>query len=381
MQVESDRSLLIAFVSNNGWSVYNFRLDVIRSLMLAGHRVLVLCPEDAFVDKLRKEGCQYQPLHFDNRSISPLADFQFYLEAKKYYRQYRPNLVFHFVAKPNIYGTMAAAATGIQSIAVVTGLGYAFSQKNILYHMVKQLYRRALKGAREVWFLNNEDADFFTRNGITDIKKTRVLPGEGIDTEWFSPVAKSDDGDGDFCFLMASRLLKSKGIGVYADACRLLRKKGHRFKSILIGSVETHHPDAISNEQLARWEEEGLLRYEGFMDDVRPWLSRADCFVFPSTYNEGVPRSLLEAASMELPIVTSDSRGCHDVVKHLENGLLAKPGDPFDLALKMEEMMLMTPSVRMSMGNKGRELVKARFDISKIIAHYKQAVVSLGGHQ
>lgn len=381
MQVATNRSLLIAFVSNNGWSVYNFRLDVIRSLLQAGHRILVLCPEDAFVDKLRKEGCQYQPLHFDNRSISPLADIRFYLEAKKYYRQYRPHLVFHFVAKPNIYGTMAATAAGIPSIAVVTGLGYAFSQKNILYHVVKQLYRKALKGAREVWFLNNEDAGFFTRNGITDIKKTRVLPGEGIDTEWFSPVPKSDKVDGDFCFLMASRLLKSKGIGVYADACRLLRKKGHQFRSVLIGSVEAHHPDSISMEELARWEKEGLLRYEGFMDDVRPWLSETDCFVFPSTYNEGVPRSLLEAASMELPIVTSDSRGCHDVVKHHENGLLSKPGDPFDLALKMEEMLLMTPSLRMNMGKKGRELVKAQFDISIIIAHYKQAVAGIEGHQ
>ena len=375
MQVESGKSHLICFVSNNGWSVYNFRLDVIRSLLRAGHRVLVLCPADDYVRHLEEEGCQWVCLHFDNRSVSPLRDILLYRELKKIYRCHHPDLIFHFVAKPNIYGTMAAGSLGIPSIAVITGLGYAFSKKNFLYQVVRQLYTRALKTSREVWFLNKEDAGVFASQGIAAREKIKVLPGEGVNTNWFRP-ARERSASGSFCFLMASRLLRSKGIGVFADACRILKNKNYSFRSVLIGFAESHHPDAILPEDLQRWEQEGLLQYRGFAADVRPWLSEADCFVFPSWYSEGVPRSLMEAASMELPVITSNTRGCRDVVTDQVNGLLCQPHDPADLALKMEAMLTMDAFSRAEMGRKGRQRMCSVFDMEHIIAQYHQAVAT-----
>src|ERR1700733_7314937 len=150
----------IALVANSAWSMYNFRIDLIRHLLLS-FDVLVIAPEDEFTEDLKKAGCSYLDIHFNNRSENPLQDYALLKSLEKIYRAERPDFIFHYVIKPNIYGSMAAARSGIQSVAVITGLGYTFDRPNWLNHIVRILYRRALKKAREVWFLNQEDADVF----------------------------------------------------------------------------------------------------------------------------------------------------------------------------------------------------------------------------
>jgi glycosyltransferase involved in cell wall biosynthesis len=362
---------LIAFVSNSAWSVYNFRLDVIRYLMDNGFQVMVLAPDDEYSGYLQESGCRFIPLNFNNKTENPVADLAFYRQLKDLYRRHRPDFIFHYVAKPNIYGSLAAAAIGIPSVAVITGLGYPFAKRNWLYQVVKLLYKRALRKTREVWFLNNEDAKIFINEHIVNIEKVKVLPGEGIDTDYFSfpqRIAKKDSEP--FTFLMSTRLLKSKGISLYADAARILKKKNYTVRFELIGFFEQHHPDSISQEDLDRWQKEGLIHYGGFAKDVRPFLQRADCFVFPSFYNEGVPRCLMEAASMELPVITSNNRGCKEVVMNNTTGFLCHLHDPFDLADKMERMINLPLEERTRLARNGRALVIKKFNIKHVIDVY-----------
>ena len=369
---------LIALVSNSTWAVYNFRIDLVRFLCQRGYRVLVIAPEDEFARLLEVEGCIYCPINFNNRSENPFRDLNLYISLRRIYKRYGPNLIFHYVIKPNIYGSLAAASLGIKSVAIVTGLGYSFARKNWLYHVVRILYKRSLRRTEEIWFLNNEDAHIFIRANIVDIKKIRVLPGEGINTEYFSPSNhKIQPEGGVFRFLMSTRLLRSKGVGVYADAASILRKKNYKVHFDLIGFFEKHHPDSVPEEDLAKWEKDGLIKYHGFAKDVRPYLEDADCFVFPSFYNEGVPRSLMEAASMELPIITSLNRGCKEVVHHQTNGYLCNPNDPFDLADKMETMMQIPVGERIAMGRNGRALVKQKFNIGRVLDEYARTLANI----
>lgn len=362
---------LIAFVSNSAWSVYNFRLDVITCLLQQGYQVLIMAPDDNYSRQLTAAGCRFVPLDFNNKTENPFQDAVFYRQLKQLYQQHRPDFIFHYVAKPNIYGSLAAAAVGIPSVAVITGLGYPFAKRNWLYWTVKQLYRRALRRTREVWFLNNEDAKIFINEKIVNIEKVKVLPGEGVNTDYFSPgYTGTERKNNTFTFLMSTRLLRSKGIGLYADAARILRKKNYDVRFELIGFFEAHHPDSITKEDLERWEKEGLIHYRGFAEDVRPFLQHADCFVFPSFYNEGVPRCLMEAASMELPIITSFNRGCKEVVLNNSTGYICKVQDPFDLADKMEKMINLSAEDRSRMGKNGRSLVIRKFSIEKIIDEY-----------
>jgi glycosyltransferase involved in cell wall biosynthesis len=362
---------LIALVSNSAWSLYNFRLDVIRSLLANGFNVLVIAPDDEFSALLVSEGCLYSPINFNNRSKNPLCDFSLYFQLKRIYRQQRPDFIFHYVIKPNIYGSLAAAACSIKSIAVVTGLGYAFARRNWLYRLVGFLYKMALRKTEAVWFLNNEDAKMFISDRIVNIEKMKILPGEGINTDHFLSTPREEKETGTaFTFLMSTRLLKSKGIAVYVDAARILKKKNYAVRFELIGFFEKNHPDSISEEELKKWEREGLISYQGFAKDVRPFLQNADCFVFPSFYNEGIPRCLMEAASMELPIITSLNRGCKEVVLNNSNGYTCNLNDPFDVADKMEKMINLGNDERARMGKNGRSHVLKKFNVVKIAEEY-----------
>lgn len=374
MRIPTSRK--IAFVSNNAWSIYNFRLDVIKALIADGHQIIVFTPYNAYVEKIVLLGCTHVSIEFDNKTMNPMLDLRLLIKLTRLYKQIQPDLIFHYVAKPNIYGTLAAKKVGIPSVAIITGLGFTFSRKNLLYLLVKELYRFSLKGARDVLFLNNDDAQLFAREKIVPLKKINVLPGEGINTDHFAPVPKTAPPPV-FRFLLSCRLLKSKGVAVFVEASRLLKLKGYVFESVLLGFFEANHPDTIAPELVESWQSSQLIRYLGYNEDVRPVLATADCFVFPSFYNEGVPRSLLEAASMELPIITTKNTGCRDVVQDKVNGLLCKPKDPFDLASKMEEMLLMDAAQRSEMGKQGRQLVASKFGIAKVVQEYRRIIAQL----
>jgi glycosyltransferase involved in cell wall biosynthesis len=365
----------ICFVSNSAWSIYNFRIDIIRHFINKGHEVLVLAAADEYAALLQDQGCRFIPVDFNNRTENPFSDYLLYTRFRRLYREHRPDIIFHYVIKPNIYGSLAAAAEGISSVAVITGLGYGFSKQNWLYFLIKLLYRHALKKPGEVWFLNNEDAKFFTGHHMVKVEKARVLHGEGVNTVFFSPAAKPPGKKKQvFRFLMSTRLLKSKGVAIYADAARILKKKNYHIDFELIGFYEKHHPDSIRQEDIERWQNEGLINYRGFANDVRSFLAEADCFIFPSFYNEGVPRCLMEAASMELPVITSRNRGCKEVVMDGVTGFLCNMNNPFDLADKMEEMVKLSPEERTNMGINGRLLVGTHFNIQRVIEVYEQAI-------
>lgn len=366
----------ICFVSNSAWSVYNFRIDVIRSFINQGHRVMVIAATDDYAGRLQQEGCNFISIQFNNRTQNPLEDYSLYNHLKKLYKEYRPDIIFHYVIKPNIYGSLAAAAENIPSVAVITGLGYSFAKRNWLYALIRTLYKNALKKTAEVWFLNNEDAKHFIAHKLVKVEKTRVLHGEGVNTNYFKRAQTSPRAE-KFSFLMSTRLLKSKGIAVYANAARIIKNKNYDVHFDLIGFYEKHHPDSVHREDIERWQQEGLITYKGFATDVRSFLSAADCFVFPSFYNEGVPRCLMEAASMELPVITSLNRGCREVVTDNITGYLCNMNDPFDLADKMQQMLLASADQRSVMGKNGRALVMEKFSIDKTIAEYGQALERL----
>ena len=374
----SSRGKRIAFVSNSSWSVYNFRLDVLLNLRNEGYEIIVIATKDEYAFYLQEAGYLFIEVDFNNRTGNPLDDYLFYRKLKRIYRKAKPDFIFHYVTKPNIYGSLAAASLKIPSVAVITGLGYAFARENWLNNLVKNLYTKALSKVNEAWFLNNEDAALFQRKKIVAEEKVKVLPGEGVNTSYFFPSGKSARvSTQPFRFIMSTRLLKSKGIPVYVEAVRILKQKKLNVDCRLIGFFEKQHPDSLTAEDLQGWEREGLVLYDGFAKDVRPFLEQSDCLVFPSAYNEGIPRCLMEAASMELPVITTMNTGCKEVLIENVTGYFCKINDATDLALKMEKMMNLSETERKEMGKKGRALVIEKFEVSSVVAEYKRILNGL----
>jgi glycosyltransferase involved in cell wall biosynthesis len=265
-------------------------------------------------------------------------------------------------------------------VAVITGLGYAFAKENWLAFLVSNLYKRALKNVTRVWFLNEEDALLFSSKRIADSSKIETLCSEGVDTNYFR---KENDNfyieKKPFVFLMLTRMLWTKGVGVLAEATKILHEQGFSFECHIIGFFEPIHTNTSPIEKLQEWQEKKIFNYMGFADNVLPFLANADCFVLPSYYNEGVPRSLLEAGSMQIPVITTDNTGCRDVVNNGENGFLCKKNDPVDLADKMEKILRMDKSARIEMGIKGRQLILQKFDVRFVIEKYNKIAEAILG--
>lgn len=363
----------IALVSNNCWSLYNFRMEVIRYFLTQGYRVIAIAGKDDFQQELIALGCEYVEVNFKNSSVTPFSDIKAYWHLKKIYKRERPEIIFHYVTKPSIYGSIIAGKLQIPSIAVITGLGYVYASNSWLKFPVSFLFRKALAKASEVWFLNRENAGYFTGRKIISAGRSRILPGEGIDTSFFYPDHK-ERNEKPFVFLMVSRLLWSKGVGLYMQAAEILKSKGFNAIFRFQGRPEPGHPESVMQDDLTNWEGKGLLQNLGFSKDVRASLSEADCFVLPTYYEEGIPRSIMEACSMAIPVIASDQTGCNSIIEDKINGFLCKPRDSNDLADKMIRMMQLSKSDRAEMGKKGREKMVAHFDTSHILKFYEGAL-------
>ncbi|MBO7928547.1 glycosyltransferase family 4 protein [Burkholderia pseudomallei] len=367
----------IVLVCNTAWAIYTYRQGLLRMLIARGAQVTVLAPRDRTVEPLVRMGCRYAELPVASKGTSPREDLRTLIALYRHYRAIRPDLVFHYTIKPNIYGSIAAWLARVPSIAVTTGLGYVFIQQSHAARVAKQLYRFALRFPREVWFLNRDDLHTFTHEQLlAHPARARLLHGEGVDLEQFAltPLPARDT----FTFVLIGRLLWDKGVREYVDAARMLRARYPHARFALLGPVGVDNPSAISQADVEAWVREGVIDYLGEAHDVRPHIARADCVVLPS-YREGVPRTLMEASAMGRPIVATDVPGCRDVVADGSTGLLCAARDSASLAAQLARMLDMSPAERRAMGERGRRKIVAEFDEAKVVERYHQTISALTG--
>jgi len=365
----------LLFVGNTAWSMYNFRLEVLK-FFSRDYNVVVLAPDDAWGTKLVREGITYVPIIIDNKGTSPLNDLKLLWKLYRLYRKYNPSLVFHYTIKPNIYGSAAAALLRIKSIAVVTGVGTVFYKDNILTKWIRWMFRFSFRYPKEIWFLNKDDQELFTSAGLVGSTKSILLPSEGIDTSVFKNTGEASNSASDgFSFLFLGRVLWDKGIGEYVEAARNIKRQYSNIRFRILGFLDQRNPSAISPQTVTSWHQEGVIEYLGSSDNVKDVILGSDCVVLPSSYREGIPRSLLEAASLEKPVIASDIPGCREVVVDEVTGYLCQPMNANDLQKKMEKMLVASPDERIKMGRAGREKVKSQFAMEIILKQYQKSVL------
>ena len=370
-------SLTVCLVCNTGFAIYTYRQGVIRMLVAKGVRVVVLAPRDRTFPLLEEMGCVCIDLPVASKGTNPLADLRTLAALYRHYRTIRPDVVFHYTIKPNIYGSVAAWLARVPSIAVTTGLGYVFIQKSRAASVAKALYRFAFRFPREVWFLNRDDhSAFLDERLLAHPDRAKLLHGEGVDIDYFAltPLPRAPR----VTFVLIGRLLWDKGVAEYVDAARMLRSRYPHACFQLLGPVGVDNPSAITKADVDGWSKEGVIEYLGEAHDVRPMIAAADCVVLPS-YREGVPRTLMEASAMGRPIVATDVPGCREVVADGVTGLLCEAKRAESLAEKLAQVLDMSESERRNMGLRGREKVTAEFDEALVVERYRQTLLALTG--
>jgi glycosyltransferase involved in cell wall biosynthesis len=362
----------IVLSSNTAFSLYNFRLHLMRALKEKGYEVIAVSPEDGkYSELLKKEFSFFAVKRLDRKGTNPIKDLKLFFEYFLLFRKLKPDLVINFTIKPNIYGSISAGLLGIPSISVITGLGYVFIRESWLTKFVKLLYWLAFRFNRAVVFLNSEDL-----NTLRNISKEKsfLIESEGVNIKHFNPELCKEAKKDEFTFLFVGRLLTDKGIYELIRAFEKLKKENLKVKLAIVGSPDEGNPNSVSKGELEKWVKEGLIEWHGFQEDVRPFYCMADCVVLPSYYREGIPRVLLEAMAMEKSIITTDAPGCRNVCVDGVNGFLVKPKDVESLYLAMKKAVEMGQEKLRKMEKKGREIVEGRYEISKIVNKYAKIV-------
>lgn len=333
----------------------------------SGYEVVAVAPHDQYSDRLIELGCRFVSLPMDNNGTHPGRDLLLLWRFLRLFRLERPVVYLGYTVKPNVYGSLAARFLGIHVINNISGLGAVFIKDGWLTRLVRGMYRTALSRSVRVFFQNNDDRQMFIAHRLVRESVTDLLPGSGIDLNKFSPVPLPNRSP--IRFLLIARMLFDKGVREYVEAARLLKQRGVKAEFCLLGFLDVKNPAAVSRADMDRWVAEGVVRYLGATDTIRQEISQADCVVLPS-YREGTPRTLLEAAAMARPIVTTNAVGCREVVDDGVNGFLCRVKDVDDLAEKLGRMAALSREERQAMGMRGREKIVHGFDEQIVINKY-----------
>lgn len=357
----------ILFFANTDWYLFNFRLALGKHLRSHGVEVVMVTPYGPYGEKLEAEGFRWIPVPMIRRSLNPLHEAWLLWRLFHIYQTEKPNIAHHFTLKCVVYGGLAARFVGINGIVGdIAGMGFVFASSSTLAIMLRPLVCILLKtalGGKKCRLIvqNPDDLDTIISASIADPANVTLIPGSGVNTDQFSPTTKPLVSEGSKKVLLAARLLWEKGIAEYIEAAQQLKSLGYSVDFLLAGEPDMGNPNSVQQEQVEIWQQAGIIKPVGHIDNMAELLKSIDIMVLPSFYREGVPRSLIEAAAAGLPIVTTDTPGCRDIVENGVNGFLVPVRDSNALAEALRKI-LEAPTLASRMGEAGRAKALAEFD-------------------
>ncbi|MDA9370995.1 glycosyltransferase family 4 protein [Gammaproteobacteria bacterium] len=364
---------IIILSANTSWYLYNFRASTITEFLNDGFQVLCLSPKDDYSFKLTELGCEWHNISLDNKGLNPLNDFKFFLELFFFFKKQQPLAVFNFTIKNNIYGAVASKILGLYTINNISGLGTAFIREGLLNKFIKALYKITMPLADKIYCQNIEDY-----NAIKDLlnlsaQKISLLPGSGVNPARFHPSLKVAEPKRIFTFVFIGRMLRDKGLEELVRAVKLVNSETITCKLVLCGIVDHLNQSAIPLHQIEGWGEEPDISWIGSTDKAENVLAQSDCLVLPS-YREGMPKTILEACSMEIPVIASNVPGCRHIIQDGFNGLLCKARDSFNLSEILTKMINLSDVERACMGRNARQIILESFDEKFVVEEALQAV-------
>lgn len=354
-------------------SLIKFRGSLIEVIKMKDLQVHVAVPDIASNNDLKKElearNIVVHHIPLRRTGMNPLADMVTLLYLFKLMRRIKPAYVIGYTIKPVIYGSLAAWLAKVpKRFALITGLGYAFQgedntgKRGLIRQLVQRLYALALGTTHKVFFQNPDDQALFRQlNILKPSTPSFVVNGSGVNISEYEPAPLPAQP----CFLLIARLLGDKGVREYAQAAKQIKNTHPEVNFDLVGWID-ENPDAIQQQELDSWVQEGTLNYLGKLADVRPAIAACSVYVLPS-YREGTPRTVLEAMAMGRAIITTDAPGCRETVVHEENGYLV-PVKSVDALVAAMEAFINKPELVDTMGKKSREMAEEKYDVNKVNA-------------
>jgi len=361
----------LLFVVNEAYFFLSHRSALARAAQHAGFQVHVAAPSDHVwapadfdISELTKAGYRFHAIPLSRRRQSPWEEFRTLFALVRLYRRLRPNLVHHLTIKAVVHGGLAARLTRVPAVVnALTGLGQVFVGRGLRWSALRIVVSLALRLAMghtnsSVILQNPDDRDVLTKLGIVDSERCDLIRGSGVDLHEFF---HRPERPGPPLVVLAGRLIWDKGVGDFVEAARQLKQAGIKVRFALVGNTHSSNPRAVPLTKLQSWAKEGIVEYWGRREDMPDVLRQCHIVCLPSTYAEGVPRVLLEAAATGRPMVATDAAGCREVVRDGETGFLVPAADPKALGEAITRLVV-DADLRARMGARAREVAEAEFD-------------------
>ncbi|MCY4147238.1 MAG: glycosyltransferase family 4 protein [Chloroflexi bacterium] len=360
----------LLFVVNIPRFFVSHRLGLALAAQAAGFRVSVAASgaDTASITRIQAAGLPFHPLPFSQHGTNPLHELATLLALRRLYARLQPDLLHHVSIKPVLYGGIAARLCRLGAVVhAMSGLGYVFAGDGWKARLINRLsapaFKLALAGAgSRIIFQNPDDQRLFIQRGLVNRERTRLIRGSGVDETIFCPA--KEPAAGLPVVLYAGRLLWQKGIGDFVEMARRLR---NRAVFRVVGYAEPTSPLSVPLRQLDAWQAAGLIEWQGKRADMPVAYAESRLVCLPSTYGEGVPKVLIEAAACARACVATDTPGCREIVREGVNGSLVPPGDVDALTATVQKL-LDDPDACQRMGAAGRQIVLDSFTLARVCA-------------
>ena len=358
----------ITLVANSSWYVLNFRSNLIKKLKEKGHEVSVIASKDEYSEKLQNLEIDYHEWSLNSSSTNIFKELFSVFNLRSKLNKINTDIILSYTPKGNIYSGISnlTLRKNIKFIPNISGLGTIMLHNFFLRKIIFIFYRLALLNSNKIFFQNNEDMDIFISNKVVKPIDAIRLPGSGVDTNYF----QQDKYIPSNIFLFAGRLIYSKGLNEFVNVAEKIKKDYPDALFKVVGAPANSSKLGITETEIASFFNNTAIQYIGITDNIKEIYSSVGVVVLPSYYGEGVPRTLLEASSMGIPIITTNHPGCRDSVDHNVTGFLCNPMDEISLFDECMNFLKLSDEEKCKMSAAGRENMIKNFSEDIVIKKY-----------
>ncbi len=351
----------VVILGNKDRDLLNFRQETIIELV-KNHQVLVVSPKGDYGEQLEALGCSVHSIELSRHGKNPLEEIKLFLSYMSFLKKEKPDMVFPFSIKPNLYGSLACRILKIPCAPNITGLGVAMNNGGFVKNLLLKMYKVCLKKSHTIFFQNSANLQYFKDKGF--VKDNYVLlPGSGVNLDRY-PYEEYPQDDGKTDFLFVGRIMKDKGVEEFVEAAKQIKEKYPQTAFKMVGLIEPDYED-----EFKKLEPEKHVELFGLSDDVHGFMTRADAVVVPS-YHEGMSNVSLEAAATGRPVISSRIPGCMEIVDDGITGISFNVKDVTALVEALEKFILLSQKQRRDMGIKGRKKIEEQFNRTLVVKEY-----------
>ena len=370
----------LLLIENSASDFIKARSSYCKYLKSRGWDVYALVPSSNslnFIDKSEIKIIEYEYTRKEKNIIQIL---RLYLFFRKVINENDINLIHSFRFEPNLINIIANLFNRNKLILHVTGLGIAFSKKSFKYKLlqfISQVLFHFMILRANVVILQNDD-DLKTIWLARFFKKVKVIYGSGVDIKSFDNNLfdksvlrkKYSASKKDIIFLIVTRMIWEKGVSELIDAFSSKELQNQNLKLFLVGSSDINNPQHMDKKYIDSFDDNSSISFLGKIEDVREFLAISDVFIYPSYYREGIPRGILEALSMSLPIITTDTPGCKLTVVNGTNGFLIRPKSI--KSIQENVLKILENNNLLQMGLASRRIAEEKFSTDIIFSQFEE---------